>query len=121
MESLIINATIETPAIQMDGDAGVFTITGKSYPENVMEFYKPIFNYIEAYQSNVKPKTVLQFNLIYYNTATSKIIVKLIVLLKALTTDLEIKWLCKQDDDLMIEKGEEIKELLDVNLHIVYS
>lgn len=120
MEPLIINATTETPLITLDGSAGMFSIVGKSYPENVVEFYQPVFNYIDEYKLNTKPKTVLQFNLIYYNTATSKIIVKLIMKLKELATDFEIKWLCRKDDDLMIEKGEEIQELLNVNLQIVY-
>ncbi len=121
MEPLIIEATAECPSINIDGDSGVFLISGKSYPENVNDFYKPLFDYMEIYKKTPKPKTILEFRWIYYNTATSKIIIRLISSLKHLTatgTEVEIKWRCRKDDELMIEKGEEIKNVVGMNFTI---
>ena len=123
MESLIINATAECPSVNLNGDSGIFNISGKSYPENVNDFYKPIFDYFEQYKKAPKSKTVIEFNWVYYNTATSKIIVKIIQVLKELKSqgnEVEIKWYCKKDYELMIEKGEEMKEVLDIDFNIVY-
>lgn len=120
MKPLIINAENETPEINFDGDKGVFSLTGKSYPENVDIFYKPLLEYIEEYQLNPKEKTIIEFNWLYYNTATSKIIVKIVMLMKKLSGEFEVKWICQKERELLIEKGLELKEILDVNFNIVY-
>lgn len=119
MEPLIIQESSEGPAINLNGDTGVFSFTGKSYPENVNDFYKPVFEYFEQYKKAPKDKTTLEFNWLYFNTATSKVIIKLIMSLKE-QKQFEVVWKCKKTDELMIEKGEEMKEVLGVNFQIVY-
>lgn len=121
MEQLIIPATKETPLINFDGRNGSFSIAGKSYPENVSIFYKPIFEYIELYKSNPQEKTTVEFNWLYYNTSTAKNIIKIIMLLKDVGKEFEVKWICKKDFDIIIDKGKEIKEVLDVNLNIIIT
>ena len=118
MKKLIIEEGKETPKIHMDGDNGHFSISGKSYPENVYDFYEPVFEYIEQYQQNSSPKTTLEFNWLYYNTATSKVIMKIIMRLKEISPDFQINWYYKKDFDLIMEKGEEIKDILDVKMII---
>jgi len=118
MKKLIIEAGKETPQIYMDGDNGHFSISGKSYPENVYDFYEPVFEYIEQYQQHSSPKTTLEFNWLYYNTATSKVIMKIIMRLKEISPDFQINWYYKKDFDLIMEKGEEIKDILDVKMII---
>lgn len=119
MEKLFIESNKETPEIKFDGDKGFFSIAGKSYPENVNVFYKPIFEYIDLYKPNSSEKIVIEFNWLYYNTATSKIIVKIILSLKEIGNEMEINWYYKKDFDLIADKGKEIKEILDVNLNLI--
>jgi hypothetical protein len=116
MKKLNIEPGKETPHIHFDGENGYFSITGKSYPENVYDFYEPVFEYIEQYKQNISPKTTLEFNWLYYNTATSKVIMKIIMRLKEISSDFQINWYYKKDFDLIMEKGEEIKNILDVNM-----
>ena len=118
MKKLIIKEGKETPQIYMDGDNGHFSISGKSYPENVYDFYEPVFEYIEQYRHNMPPKTTLEFNWIYYNTATAKVIMKIIMQLKEISHDFQINWYYKKDFDLIMEKGEEIKDILDVSMTV---
>ena len=120
MEQLIIKANNDTPEINFDGEKGVFSIIGKSYPENTKDFYNPLIKYIELYKLNPQEKTSIEFNWLFYNTATSKIIVKLIMLLKDLDNQFEVKWFCDKNNDFLIEKGMELKEILDVNFNISY-
>lgn len=121
MEPLVILPAAETPAINFNGQTGIFSIAGKSYPENVNDFYKTVFDYIERYKSNPKENTTVEFNWLYYNTATSKIIIKILMLFKNIPTNLNVNWYCKSDYELMIEKGEEIKEVLGINLSFVHT
>ncbi|MGP8217098.1 MAG: DUF1987 domain-containing protein [Bacteroidia bacterium] len=123
MEPLIIKGAGENPEVDFDGNSGLFKISGKSYPENVNEFYKPLLDYFELYKKEPKEKTILEFSWIYFNTATSKIIIKLILSLKALkdiNKYVEIRWYCKRGDELMIEKGEEMRDVLDMNFEIIF-
>ncbi len=121
MEKLIIEATNQTPEVIFDGENGAFFIAGKSYPENVNEFYKDIYDYIELYKQKPCHKTTIDFKWLYYNTATTKNIIKIILLLKDCSPEFEINWICKKHFDLIIEKGEEIKEVLNVNLNIIQN
>jgi hypothetical protein len=118
MKKLTIEAGKETPKINFDGSIGYFNISGKSYPENVNDFYEPIFEYIEQYQQNIQPKTTLEFNWLYYNTATAKVIMKIIMQLKEVSRDIQINWYYKKDFELIMEKGKEIKDILDVNMTV---
>jgi len=123
MNSLQIPPTDLTPHVLLNANEGKFTFIGKSYPENVNDFYGEIINYITLYAQNPIEKTTLEFNWLYFNTASYKTIVKIISLLKGVQEKgktLEIRWQCKANDDLMLEKGEELKELLNVNFSIVH-
>ncbi|MDO8998146.1 MAG: DUF1987 domain-containing protein [Bacteroidota bacterium] len=123
METIIIKQTNETPEIVLDAQNGNFSFSGKSFPENVNDFYGETLKYIESYIEQPKEKTNLEFNWVYFNTATSKIIVKTIMLLKSVTLKdkaFEINWKCSKDDELMLEKGEEFKELLGADFSISY-
>jgi len=119
MEKLIIEDTKETPYIELDGANGIFKFTGKSYPENVNLIYSPVLSYIEEYGKNPKKQSILEFKWLYFNTATSKIIASLVFMLKAIKTELVINWYCELDFDTMIEKGEEFRDALDINLNII--
>lgn len=121
MEKLIIEPTNETPQVNFNGDFGFFSISGKSYPENATSFYKPLFDYIELYKSTPHEKTTIEFKWLYYNTSTSKMIVKIIMLLKNVSKEFEINWICKKEFDVIIQKGNELKEILEINLNIKYE
>ncbi len=41
MKNLVIDETKYTPLINFDADNRIFELSGKSYPENTFEFYKP--------------------------------------------------------------------------------
>lgn len=123
MQTLVIPQTNETPQIVLDGSKGTFSFAGKSFPENVNDFYNETINYLEAYVLQPKDKTTLEFSWLYFNTATSKMIVKIIMLLKTVNKSgksLDIKWYCSPDDDLIIEKGNEFAELLGADFSIHY-
>lgn len=123
MQTIVIPSTNETPEIVLDGPKGVFSFAGKSFPENVNDFYNEAITYMEAYTRQPLDKTVLEFRWLYFNTATSKIIVKLIMMLKNMNQpgkSVEIRWYCSPDDELIIEKGNEFAELLGTEFSIHY-
>ncbi len=121
MNKLIISETTTTPNINFDGEAGIFKISGKSLPEDANYFYNPLLEYIEEYKKNPQHISILEFYWKYFNTATSKFILSLIFSLRKSDTKLEINWYCESDFDIMIERGEELSEVVNVNFNITLN
>ena len=118
MDNIIIEATNETPEIRFDIEKGEVSLTGKSYPENVHETYKELLDAIEVYCTSPKKDTTVNYKWLYYNTATSKIIVKILLALKKADTNLHVNWFCKNDFTMMIEKAEVFKDILNIEINI---
>lgn len=119
MDPLIIDETDQTPRVVLNGSDGIFRFSGKSYPENVNVFYEPVFEYFEKYELTPSPRTTIDFNWLYYNTATSKTIVKILLECKKISSSLTVNWHCHEDFDLMIEKGNELAEVLNIKFNII--
>ena len=58
MEALSIEGTAKTPSVKFDGHDGVIEIKGRSIPENSIEFYKPLVEWLEEYNS-IRPHASL--------------------------------------------------------------
>lgn len=119
MAKLIIKETNQSPEILFDPEKGEITLSGKSYPENVNDIFKELLDSIETYNLNPQKKTTVHFHWLYYNTATSKIIVKILADLKAAPTELVLNWYVTKGFTMMVEKAELIKEILDIPMNII--
>jgi hypothetical protein len=113
MEILNIEGAEDTPKIILDKTNGIFEISGRSLPEDCAEFYKPILEWIREYAKEPNPSTEFVFNLEYFNTASSKLILDILSALNEVegTT---ILWHFQEDDDDMKEAGEEYKDLIEM-------
>ena len=61
MEILKYNSQGLKPGIILDANSGLFEISGKACPENVVEFFKPILEWLDNYKENPVEKTVFNF------------------------------------------------------------
>jgi len=99
-----------------------FRIEGISRPEDVMSFYNPIFDWFNEYMTNPNTSTTIEFYLEYHNTASAKIITKLISSFKALydaDKDVKIKWYYRENDEDGLEAGEDFKSLIDIPFELI--
>lgn len=78
MNALNITGTNDQPTIKFDFESGVLFIGGSSLPENVIEFYKPVLNWIEEYKNNAHCFTHVEFNIEYLNTASTNMIARIV-------------------------------------------
>ena len=74
METLIIEATDETPKIVLDQSNMEFELSGRSLPEDVVSFYQPVMDWLEKLESQPIENMEFSFKLDYFNTASSKLI-----------------------------------------------
>ena len=118
MKSLIIDGTPKTPIIRFDSKAGIFEIKGRSIPENSVEFYKPLVEWLDNYKHEPLPRTSVDVRLEYFNTSSSKCLLevfkKLEVIHKEQKGAVEINWFYEEDDEDMLEAGEDYESIVRV-------
>ncbi|XPV68380.1 MAG: DUF1987 domain-containing protein [Halarcobacter sp.] len=124
MENLIIKETKYTPSIRLDAQKGLIELTGKSYPENTFEFYKPMMDWIEKYFSgNEQEKTTLNLEIIYFNSSSSKLFFDLFDLIEEAHKNhknIEINWIYDKENESALEAGEDFKEdFIELNFNLV--
>jgi hypothetical protein len=112
MEIINLEGTEDTPKIILDKDKGLFEISGRSLPEDAAEFYAPILEWLDKYQSAPNPETNFLFKLEYFNTASSKLILDILSKLDNIAGT-RVTWYYHEDDEDMEEAGEEFSELVE--------
>ncbi len=117
METIKIQGTEDTPKIMLDAENEIFEISGRSLPEDVSSFYEPVLNWLNEYAENPKNKTVFNFKLTYFNTASSKLLLDILMKLEEMHEkgqEILIRWHYPEDDEDMAEAGEEYSDIVDV-------
>ena len=110
------------PGIILDKESGKMILTGRACPEDPLEFYKPVFNWFDNYAENPNDKTVFEFKLSYYNTATSKVLMMLLQKLEEISEDgneVLVRWHYPDDDEDMQEAGEDYSEMVELKFEMV--
>lgn len=110
MRTLIIEDTQETPYINFSLDNEAFEICGNSLPEDVLSFYEPVVDWLKRYAESPKEETKIKFKLTYYNTSSSKMFMQILNILKNIHRNgnkVEVFWHIKEDDEDIIEAGED--------------
>ena len=122
MEPIIIDGTPKTPAVRFAAEEGVFKLEGRSIPENSVEFYKPLVDWLDAYKENPLPRTVMEIKLEYFNTSSSKCILDVFKKLEAIhkaKSEVEIKWYYEEDDEDMLEAGEDYESIIRIPFKMI--
>ena len=117
MNALIIEATDETPSVVLDPANNVFEFVGKSLPEDVTSFYGPVLDWFDQYGAEHNANTVVDFKLVYFNTASSKLILDILFKLDELREKgaaISVRWHFQDDDEDMKEAGEEYGDLVEM-------
>jgi hypothetical protein len=114
MNTLSLESTPDTPSITLNKSDGIFEISGRSLPEDVIEFYGPAIEWIKGYAKAPNASTVFRFKLDYFNTASSKIILELLNTLKEIN-GIQIEWHYRDDDEDILEAGKEFAEQVAVS------
>ena len=125
METLRIEMTDDSPLVVLDKENSRFEISGKSLPENVVEFYRPVLDWLRAYRKDPNPETEFTIKLIYFNTASSKMILDILMFLEEMAGEghqVKIRWLSLTSDEDMQEAGKEYEEMVDLPFeHLTYE
>lgn len=122
MENLNLEGSAKTPTVSFDNSNGKLELKGRSIPENSIEFYKPLNDWIDNYAANPQAETVVDVKLEYFNTSSSKCILDLFKQLEKLNqqnTQVKINWYYEEDDEDMAEAGEDYDAIIDLPFKMV--
>lgn len=117
MENFYLAETPKTPEIKCDFQSGDFQISGRSIPENSIEFYKPFFEWLDDYVLSPQGSTAMNVKLEYFNTSSSKCLVEVFRKLETIHDNggqVVINWYFEEDDEDMEESGEDFKEIISI-------
>ncbi|MFM1932205.1 MAG: hypothetical protein RL226_1508 [Bacteroidota bacterium] len=119
MKMLHFEETEDTPEVRYDEQAETLLIRGRSLPEDAYTFYQPVLEWAKGLRESGKGTFTIELFLEYFNSSSGRYLLELFLALgDAGIPEKKIVWLVEQDDELMIEKGEEFSLLIQVPFHI---
>ncbi|MBI2418902.1 MAG: DUF1987 domain-containing protein [Ignavibacteriales bacterium] len=122
MDNLLLSKTKNTLGVNFDANNGILELSGSSYPENTTEFFRPLIDWIQKYFLNVTGKLTLNIKIDYLNSSSIKYLSDMIDKLENYHKSggtVEINWYHKEDDEDIMEMGEEIKEDVSFKFTII--
>ncbi|MBU1041398.1 MAG: DUF1987 domain-containing protein [Proteobacteria bacterium] len=116
MENIKIPAEERSLEVDFDFAANTFSLSGRSFPENVPEFFGPLVDKLKEHFATQKgARIVFSFSLVYFNSPSAKYVLGLFDLLERTAeagNEVKILWACEKDDDMQ-EMGEDMAEDLE--------
>ncbi|MDQ3190934.1 MAG: DUF1987 domain-containing protein [Bacteroidota bacterium] len=122
MEPISIEGTAKTPTIKFEHNNGFLEIKGRSIPENSIEFYKPLIDWLDKYSTSPKSDTNVNIQLEYFNTSSSKCILDVFKKLESIHnkgSQIIINWYYEEDDEDMLEAGEDYQAIINVPFKMI--
>ncbi|WP_258102547.1 DUF1987 domain-containing protein [Marinoscillum sp. MHG1-6] len=123
MIDIFIESTQTTPLVKIDCSEGLISFKGKSSPENSLGFYHPLIENIKTLFADIDRPINANLAFRYFNTSSSKCLFDLFKALKFLMVEkarnVKINWYYEEDDEDMMETGEDFADLLDIEFNMV--
>jgi len=119
-DSIIKDSTKRTPRIILE--PGRIFIMGRSIPENPVEFYRPVLEWLSEYVVKYRGKSKIEIGFEYINTSSTKwiyTILKELSGLDELCNNARVTWYFEQGDDDMGELGFILRSLLECPFLVV--
>ncbi|NOZ34984.1 MAG: DUF1987 domain-containing protein [Chlorobi bacterium] len=110
------------PGIILDKESGKFEISGKTCPEDAIEFFEPVFNWLDEYSKSPLEETIFDFRLTYFNTVSSKIIMMIMLRIEEIAEDghsVKIRWFYPEDDEDLEEAGDDYESMLEIDFEMI--
>ena len=117
MDVIKIKGTDDTPNVILDAENNIIEFSGRSLPEDVATFYAPILEWIDGYAKQPNEKTEVIIKLEYFNTASSKMILDILLKFEEIHNeghDVVVSWYYMEDDEDMEEAADEYADIVDI-------
>ena len=123
MPGLNIAATSRTPAVVLNDKAGLLSLSGESYPEDITGFFGPIRVALNEAMEKADNQFNVEIKLVYFNSSSARVLMEIMDQMdeKAATgLAVDVKWYCDPDDEITKEFAEDIcEDLSHLNFTII--
>jgi hypothetical protein len=119
MENLQLTATPKTPSVKFFVAEGTLEIKGRSIPENSLDFYKPLIDWVDSFKEKSGAEVNLHVQLEYFNTSSSKCLLDLFKRLEGYKSKVTVHWYYEQDDEDMLEAGEDYEAIISLPFKMI--
>lgn len=123
LEQYFVSATSRLPEVSLDAQTGRCSITGRSIPEDAVQFYRPVLHWMEHYAQHPGPETHLVFRLEYFNTSSGKYLLEICRCLETAYYNKDaavlITWQYEDGDATIEEAGEDFRSITKVPFELV--
>ncbi len=119
---ITINPTNDSPAIILDSANQLLKISGASYPENAVDIYSRVFEWIDKFDKFEDTNLHCEFYFNYLNSASRKIVYEMLLKLESLNLNgkkVSMTWYYDEFDEDMYDFGEELAELVNIPFEII--
>lgn len=101
---------------------GYIKIKGRSIHEGIIDFYKPVENWVKEYVRVPADTTYLDINLEYFNSASAKILVHLCQIISQIRLKNKkfiVNWYYEEGDEDIRERGEHFSSVLNIPFNFI--
>lgn len=119
MNRIQIEETKKSPKVDLNPITGKAFFSGRSIHSDAFEFYEEIINWFKINGENFDLLDV-EFAFDHINTVTNKCILQILLMMKNLEEKgkkVKVDWVYDEDDDDMLETGEELEILCDIKFN----
>ena len=123
MKKITIEATPTTPYINLDPEAGLIEISGRSIPENASIFFEEFIEGLKEYANSPAKETVFRVSFEYCNTSSGHQLLRLSRILNDIHLEnkskVKFEWCHEETDEDMKEAGVGFKALVDFDFELI--
>jgi hypothetical protein len=117
MKSFAIKGTKKTPTVNFDAEQGIFEISGRSIPEDSMEFYDPLIDWAQKYSKTPCVQTTINIKLEYLNSSSSRYMLDLFKSLESIYKSnnlIVVNWYYEKDDEDLLDAFEVYESMVEI-------
>lgn len=111
------------PVLAYDAANQEWTISGKSYPKDPLEVYRPLTEWIASLQSRPPERCGILFKLEFFNTVSSHIFVSVLREMKTIKSNrgvtVNLKWFWESGDEDMRESALSLINATGIELEVL--
>ena len=105
--------TASTPYVLIDKEKSYMKMEGRSFNENVAEFFEEIDNWLDSYLASDFESFTFDCAMNYFNSSTVKALLNMILKMDKYASGdnkIIVNWITTEDNEIIIECGEDFQE-----------
>ena len=92
MSAIRLEGTAKTPEVEFNDAPLSMSISGRSIPENSIEFYQPLMDWVQTHLTRAEAEVEISIRLEYFNTSSSKCLMDLLKRVEKSPVQARVSW-----------------------------